>query len=153
MMMCNPRLLIFWTPSIVWYCIITITQHFGTWLRYRPTSTNDKHIFKYHTVITVQNLLQPSVYDGAFKSLEAFSRWCIGLTRHPSIRKSWYKISPTSGCRSVGIVRSRTKDHGVCFVFCFCIGLRIAAFLSIVWWSKSHKEYNVPEIGSMLNFR
>jgi hypothetical protein len=26
-------------------------------------------------------------------------------TRYPSVRKSWYKISPTSGGRSVGIVR------------------------------------------------
>jgi hypothetical protein len=33
-------------------------------------------------------------------------------TRHPSIHKSWHKISPTSGGRSFGIVRLRTKDHG-----------------------------------------
>jgi hypothetical protein len=36
-------------------------------------------------------------------------------TRHPSLRKSWLYISPTSGGRSVGIVRLRTKGHGVCF--------------------------------------
>jgi hypothetical protein len=35
-------------------------------------------------------------------------------TRHPSIHKSWHYISSTSGGRSVGIVRSRTKGHGVC---------------------------------------
>jgi hypothetical protein len=29
--------------------------------------------------------------------------------RHPSIRKKLSLISPTSGCRSVGIVRSRPK--------------------------------------------
>jgi hypothetical protein len=28
--------------------------------------------------------------------------------------------SPTSGGRSVGIVRSRTQDHGVCLLF-FCL--------------------------------
>jgi hypothetical protein len=38
-------------------------------------------------------------------------------TRQPSIHKSWHYISPTSGGRSVGIVRSRTKGHGVCFVY------------------------------------
>jgi hypothetical protein len=35
-------------------------------------------------------------------------------TRHPSIHKSWHKTSSTSGGRSVGIVRLRTKGHGVC---------------------------------------
>jgi hypothetical protein len=29
------------------------------------------------------------------------------------IRKSWHYISPTNGGRSVGIVRLRTKGHGV----------------------------------------
>jgi hypothetical protein len=38
-------------------------------------------------------------------------------TRYPSIRKSWPEISPTSGGRSVGIVRLLTKGHGVCFCF------------------------------------
>jgi hypothetical protein len=33
-------------------------------------------------------------------------------TRHPSIRKSWHYISPTSGGRSGGIVSLRTKGHG-----------------------------------------
>jgi hypothetical protein len=37
-------------------------------------------------------------------------------TRHPSVRKIYYQISPTSGGRSVGIVRLRTKGHGV-FLF------------------------------------
>jgi hypothetical protein len=40
---------------------------------------------------------------------------------HPSIHKSWHQISSTSGGRSVGIVRSRTKGHGVCFCLCLCI--------------------------------
>jgi hypothetical protein len=35
-------------------------------------------------------------------------------TQHPSTHKSWHYISPTSGGRSVGIVRLRTKGHGVC---------------------------------------
>jgi hypothetical protein len=34
-------------------------------------------------------------------------------TRHPSIHKSWHLISSISGSRSVGIVRLRTKGHGV----------------------------------------
>jgi hypothetical protein len=34
--------------------------------------------------------------------------------RLPSIHKSWHYISPTSGGRSVGIVRLRTKGHAVC---------------------------------------
>jgi hypothetical protein len=38
-------------------------------------------------------------------------------TRHPSIRKSRHKISPTSGGRSVSIVRLRTKGHRVSFSF------------------------------------
>jgi hypothetical protein len=44
-------------------------------------------------------------------------RGSAALTRrHPYIHKSWHYISPTSGGRSVGIVRSRTKGHGVCFI-------------------------------------
>jgi hypothetical protein len=38
-------------------------------------------------------------------------------TRHPSIHKSWHKISSTSGGHSVGIVRLRTKGHGVRLFF------------------------------------
>jgi hypothetical protein len=38
--------------------------------------------------------------------------------RHPSIRKSWYLNSPTSGDRSVGIVRLQSKSRGVCLL-CF----------------------------------
>jgi hypothetical protein len=36
-------------------------------------------------------------------------------TRHPSIRKCCHSISPTSGDRSVCIVRLRTKGNGDCF--------------------------------------
>jgi hypothetical protein len=36
-------------------------------------------------------------------------------TGYPYIRKSWHKISSTSGGRSVGIVRLRAKGHGVVF--------------------------------------
>jgi hypothetical protein len=36
-------------------------------------------------------------------------------TLNPSIRNSWHQISPTIEGRSVGIVRLRTKGHGVCF--------------------------------------
>jgi hypothetical protein len=36
-------------------------------------------------------------------------------TRHPFIHKSWHEISPTSGGRSVGILRLRTKGHRVLF--------------------------------------
>jgi hypothetical protein len=39
-------------------------------------------------------------------------------TRHPSIRDSWHRISLTNGGRSVGMVRVRTKGHGV-FNFSF----------------------------------
>jgi hypothetical protein len=38
-------------------------------------------------------------------------------TRHPSIRKSLYEISLTSGGYSVGIVCLQTKGHRVCFLF------------------------------------
>jgi hypothetical protein len=37
-------------------------------------------------------------------------------TQHSSVHKRWHKISPTNGGRSVGIVRLRTKGHGVCFL-------------------------------------
>jgi hypothetical protein len=37
----------------------------------------------------------------------------------PSIRKKLAIISPTSGCRSVGIVRSRTQTMKFSLVFCF----------------------------------
>jgi hypothetical protein len=36
-------------------------------------------------------------------------------TRHPYIYKSWHYISPTSGGHSIGIVRSRSKGHGVVY--------------------------------------
>jgi hypothetical protein len=36
------------------------------------------------------------------------------------MHKSWHWISSTSGGRSVGIVRSRTKGHGVFFFFLLC---------------------------------
>jgi hypothetical protein len=36
-------------------------------------------------------------------------------TQHPSIRASWQYILPTSGGRSVGIVRLWTEGHGVFF--------------------------------------
>jgi hypothetical protein len=49
-------------------------------------------------------------------------------TRHSSIHKSWHYIS-SSGGRSDGIVRSRTKGHGV-FV-CFCLSL--ACWRSLQW--------------------
>jgi hypothetical protein len=37
----------------------------------------------------------------------------------PSIRKKLALTSPTSGGRSVGIVRVRTKSHGVSFLYFF----------------------------------
>jgi hypothetical protein len=37
--------------------------------------------------------------------------------------------SPTSGCFSVGVVRLRTKDHGICFLF---VSLLLA--LAVILW-------------------
>jgi hypothetical protein len=50
-------------------------------------------------------------------------------TRHPSIHKSWHQFSPTSGGRSVSIVRLRTKGHRACFFFYFGIYIPVGLCL------------------------
>jgi hypothetical protein len=43
-----------------------------------------------------------------------FCSMFICLYFFSTIHKSWHWVSSTSGSRSVGIVRSRTRGHGVC---------------------------------------
>jgi hypothetical protein len=58
---------------------------------------------------TAIHSLQPRIQLAGF----IYGRSAL-TTRHPSIRKSWHLISPTSRGRSVSIVRLRTEGHGVC---------------------------------------
>jgi hypothetical protein len=56
-------------------------------------------------------------------------------TRHPSIRKRWHYNSLTSGDRSVGVVRLRTKGHGVCLFarfVCFVTKLETTIYRSLL---------------------
>jgi hypothetical protein len=46
-----------------------------------------------------------------------------GSAAMTSIHKSWHYISSTSGGRSVGIVRLRSKGHGVCLFVCLFVML------------------------------
>jgi hypothetical protein len=50
--------------------------------------------------------------------LDSYFRGCSADHATPSVFQSLALTSTTSGSRSVGIVRSRTKGHGVCFVVC-----------------------------------
>jgi hypothetical protein len=69
-------------------------------------------------VRVIEELLERQVAVPVYKTEINDRRGSAALTmRHPSIHKSWHYISSTSGGRSVGIVRLRTKGHGVCFVF------------------------------------
>jgi hypothetical protein len=61
-----------------------------------------------------EELLERTVAAPIYKTEINGRRGSAALTtRHPSIRKSWHDISSARGGRSVGIVRSRTKGHGV----------------------------------------
>jgi hypothetical protein len=57
------------------------------------------------------------VEDYALCTSESAKRaiWESGGGSDPSVHKRWHYISSTNGGSSVGIVRSRTKGHGVCF--------------------------------------
>jgi hypothetical protein len=66
-----------------------------------------------------EELLERKVAVPVYKTEINDRRGSAALTtRHTSIHKSWHYISSTSGGRSVGIVRLRTKGHGVC-LFCY----------------------------------
>jgi hypothetical protein len=61
-------------------------------------------------VSTIEELLGRKSSGSGLDSRDYGRRGSAALTtRHPSIRKKLALISPTSGCRSVGIVRSRTQ--------------------------------------------
>jgi hypothetical protein len=84
---------------------------------------------------------------------------------HPSIHRSWHQISLTHGCRSVGIVRLRTKGHKGCLsvylfkklYFCGCLKalsmqpcyfLKVITWngLAVVGWNKCNLHYNSPKL-------
>jgi hypothetical protein len=61
-----------------------------------------------------EELLERKVAAPVYKTEINDRKGSAALTmRHPSIHKSWHYISSTSGGCSVGIVRLRTKSHGV----------------------------------------
>jgi hypothetical protein len=61
-----------------------------------------------------KELLERKVAAPAYKTEINDRRGSAAVTtRHTSIRRSWRRILPTSGGRSVGIVRFRIKGHGV----------------------------------------
>jgi hypothetical protein len=69
-----------------------------------------QHLFRIN-----EELLERKVAAPVYKTEINDRRGSAALTtRHPSIHNIWHKITPTSGGRSVGIFRLRTKDHGVC---------------------------------------
>jgi hypothetical protein len=58
-----------------------------------------------------EELLESKVMAAVWKTEINDRRRSAALTtRHPSVRKSWHYISATSGDRSVGIVRLRTRN-------------------------------------------
>jgi hypothetical protein len=61
-------------------------------------------------VSTIEELLERKSSGCGLENRDYGPRGFAALTmRHPSIRKRWQLTSTTSGGRSVGIVRSRTK--------------------------------------------
>jgi hypothetical protein len=69
-----------------------------------------------------EELLERKVAAAVYKSQITGRGGSAALTRgHPFIRKSWHQISPISAGRSVGIVRLRSKGHGVCCIMPYAI--------------------------------
>jgi hypothetical protein len=65
---------------------------------------------------TIEVLLQRKSSGSGLRNLEYGRRDPLCWPRDISYAYNWALTSPTSGGRSVGIVRSRTESHRVCFV-------------------------------------
>jgi hypothetical protein len=68
---------------------------------------------------------QPLSYHVPPKQCIASTNFTVVHVKILFLFKSVSMISSTSGGRSVGIVRSRTKGHGVCLFVClFCVSMK-----------------------------